>query len=270
MVVETPEAADSTLHLPRILCLHGGGTNARIFRAQCRVLEKALRPTFRLCYAQAPFPSEPGPDVTLVYKDCGPFRAWLRWRPGDPRLDAKSATEQIHGSLEKAMAEDDEKGATGEWVALLGFSQGAKICASLLLMQQARAERVGADDGVGPTFRFAVLLAGRGPLVALDPELGMTPGLVDASWLSVTAGPAQQQSFLAVEHRLRLPTIHVHGLQDPGLDLHRKLLHQYCDERHARLIEWDGNHRLPIKTKDVTPVVDEILSMAAKTGVSTA
>ncbi len=268
MTFEMPEANDSTLHLPRILCLHGGGTNARIFRAQCRALESALRPTFRLCYAEAPFPSQPGPDVTLVYNDFGPFKAWLRWHPTDPEREANNAVEQIHASLDKAMAEDDRKGATGEWVALLGFSQGAKICASLLFLQQTRAERFEGDHGVVPNFRFAVLMAGRGPLVELEPELVRTPGLVDASSLSA-AGPAQQ-SLATVEHRLRLPTIHVHGMQDPGLEHHRKLLSQYCDERHARLIEWDGTHRLPFMKKDVTPIVEEILSMTAETGVSTA
>ncbi|KAH1600297.1 hypothetical protein KXW91_008005 [Aspergillus fumigatus] len=55
----------ATLHLPRLLCLHGGGTNARIFRMQCRVLEKHLGRTFRLVYAQGPFTVvQPGPDVT--------------------------------------------------------------------------------------------------------------------------------------------------------------------------------------------------------------
>ena len=38
----------ATLHLPRLLCTHVGGTNARIFRMQCRVLEKHLGHTFRL------------------------------------------------------------------------------------------------------------------------------------------------------------------------------------------------------------------------------
>lgn len=50
-----------TLHLPRILCLHGGGTNAKIFHAQCRVLRAELKGIFRLCFAEAPFPSKPGP-----------------------------------------------------------------------------------------------------------------------------------------------------------------------------------------------------------------
>jgi Serine hydrolase (FSH1) len=265
MVSEVPEADDATLHLPRILCLHGGGTNAKIFRAQCRVLERALRPTFRLCFAEAPFPSQPGSDVSSVYKDFGPFRAWLRWLPGDPERESRSVVEQIEESLRKAMGEDDRKGATGEWVALLGFSQGAKLCASLLFSHQVRAEKFGRHT-FEPDFRFAVLLAGRGPLVSLAPELSMTPGLVDASCISVLSW-LDEQNFAAMEHRLRLPTIHVHGMKDPGLDLHRKLLYQCCGEGSTKLIEWDGDHRVPIKTKDVTVIVEEILSTAKEAGV---
>lgn len=140
MGIETLGSDDLTLHLPRILCLHGGGTNARIFRAQRRVLERALRPTFRLCFAEAPFPSQAGPDVASVYKDFGPFRAWLSQSPEDPKRDVKQAAEQIGMSLRNAMDEDDRKGATGEWVALLGSSQGAKVYASLLFSQQLRAD----------------------------------------------------------------------------------------------------------------------------------
>lgn len=72
----TAAAEDPTLHRPRILCLHGGGTNAHIFRAQCRSLSYALAPHFRLAYAEAPFLSDPGPDVASVYADCGPFKRW--------------------------------------------------------------------------------------------------------------------------------------------------------------------------------------------------
>lgn len=65
---------------------------------------------------------------------------------------------------------------------------------------------------------------------------------------------------------MRLPTVHVHGLKDPGLDLHRALLDDYCSEE-ATLVEWDGGHRVPIKTKDVLPVVHAILDVAQATGV---
>ena len=229
---------DSTSYLPRILCLHEGGTNARIFRAQCRVLEKALKPFFRLCYAQAPYRSKPGPDVVSVYQNYAPFRAWL-----DPEQDNERITTETEISLRKAMAEDDMKGATGDWVGLLGFSQGAKICASLLLAQQIRKAELGSQkSSIMPKWKFVVLLAGRGPLISATPT--------------------------RTRDLLRFPTIHVHGLSDTGLDLHRKLLHDNFDKRHTRLIEWDGEHRVPIKTKDVAIIVEEMISMARRIGIS--
>ena len=266
MISRNSEADDPTLGLPRLLCLHGGGTNATIFRAQCRVLISALKSKCRLCFAQAPSPSQAGPDVTLVYGDWGPFRAWLRWRPEDPERDAQLAVREIETSLRTAMAEDDEKGATGEWVGLLGFSQGAKICASLLLSQQIRTEKHGAQSIIGPTFRFAVLLAGRGPLVSLGPELITVPGVVDAASFPVTTLPAEDRP-LKTEDLLRIPTIHVHGLKDSGLRLHQELLNRYCDPRCIRLVEWDGEHRVPIRTADVAAVVNEILAVGKETGV---
>lgn len=264
MVGRTNTEDVTNLHLPRILCLHGGGTNARIFRAQCRVLEAQLRTNFRLCYAEAPFPSNAGPDVLSVYKDWGPFKRWLRWLPGHPEIDAQTAIEEIERSLYAAMDEDDLKGATGEWVGLLGFSQGAKMCASLLFRQQMQMATVTRNDSPWPQWRFAVLLAGRAPLVSLDPML-MGTGLH-------LADPSQISTYMPIsfytgpENTLKLPTIHVHGLQDPGLQLHRQLLDICCDPESTRLIEWDGNHRVPIKTKDVTAVVQAIVDLGIETG----
>lgn len=71
MVGKSNKTDIANLHLPHILCLHGGGTNARIFRVQCRVLEAQLKNKFRLCYAEAPFASNAGPDVLSAYKNGG-------------------------------------------------------------------------------------------------------------------------------------------------------------------------------------------------------
>lgn len=196
---------NATLHLPRILCLHGGGTNARIFRAQCRVLKRYLSSTYRLVFAEAPFSSQPGPDVTSVYEDFGPFKRWLRSSEDHPRLEPEVAVKAIEDSLHAAMRDDDRHGATGEWVGLLGFSQGAKMCASLLFRQQVRAERFGIR-GARSSWRFAVLLAGRGPLVSFDRNLIMTPALADASEISTMALPDENLQG-STEHVLYLPTI---------------------------------------------------------------
>lgn len=245
-----------TIHLPRILCLHGGGTNAVIFRMQCRVLEKHLGRSFRLVYAQAPFTStEPGPDVTSVYRNYGPFRVWFCDHNMSKVLTSRDVATAIDASLTLAMAADDAKGATGDWVGLLGFSQGAKAAASILYRQQ----RCGITN-----FRFSILFAGRGPLVWLMPDLPQPHGLVNAS-TPFTHPSSPCLTMGSNEHMLRLPTVHVHGLNDPGLENHRDLLRDYCDPLQATLLEWAGDHRMPIKSRDVETVVQQIHRVARET-----
>ncbi|KAI0165345.1 serine hydrolase FSH [Hypoxylon sp. FL1284] len=256
--------AEATLGLPRILCLHGGGTNAVIFRAQCRVLSRMLAPHFRLVYAEAPWESAAGPDVLSVYAESGPFKRWLRWMPDHPELDDDSTVTKIDAALQDAMDADDAAGATGPFVGLLGFSQGAKMAASLLYRQQARAARLGRA-GAGSDYKFAVVMAGRAPLVNLDPAAARSSLLSRPSQIGL-AGRPDLMEMAAENHVLRLPTIHVHGLADPGLDLHRELLEEYCDPDTARLVEWDGSHRIPIKASDVQPLVNQMLEVARETG----
>ena len=260
--------SQSTLHLPRILCLHGGGTNARIFYQQTRTLRSQLQPYFRLCFADAPFICQSaGPDVTTVYGDLKPFRRWLRWLDAHPAIERKTAVEEVEAAIEAAMAEDDARNATGDWVGILGFSQGAKVAASLLLRQQMRASQGTASRGnlATATFRFGVLMAGSAPLISLEPDGLVIPGLDDASQLSRFSLDSEEDP--RKECLLHLPTIHVHGLRDPGLARHRQLLAQYCEEgERTRLVEWDGDHRIPIKRNDAAAVVKQILDVAAEIG----
>ncbi|GIK04409.1 hypothetical protein Aspvir_008492 [Aspergillus viridinutans] len=253
---------DASLDLPRILCLHGGGINALIFRMQCRVLERRLRSHFRLVYAEAPLPARPGPDVTAAYKDHGPFKAWLRVQPTDPVLNEYQIVDGIKDSISAAQQADDKRGASGEWVGLLGFSQGAHLAASILANQQI------LHNAADPVYRFAILLAGRGPLRWLNPDLPMPPGFIDAA--QCTTGQELVDNMEYKDCRVRIPTVHVHGMADPNLGLHRRLLYEYCDWRCATLVEWDGDHRVPFKAKDVMSVVQEIINVAQRTGVMTA
>ena len=271
MAATPPPSDDPTLHKPRILCLHGGGTNAQIFRAQCRSVSRALAPHFRLVFAEAPYVSNAGPDVLSVYADCGPFKRWLRWLPEHeaPEDDA-TAIREVDAALDAAMLADDARGADGEWVSLLGFSQGAKMVASLLFRQQVLAEQ--GQDQAAPgsenqraRWRFAVVMAGRSPLTSLmDPAVFSSPLLSEPCQVGLTAAPDLME-VARERHILRLPTIHVHGLADPGLRLHRELRDGYCDPATARLIEWDGAHRIPLKTDDVQPLVDAMVEVARET-----
>ncbi|PYH90614.1 hypothetical protein BO71DRAFT_443767 [Aspergillus ellipticus CBS 707.79] len=262
-IMLSEQSTDPSLHLPRLLCFHGGGTNARIFHAQCRVLRAGLQGFFRLCFVEAPFPCQPGLDVTSVYSARGPYRRWLRFKREHPEIDAESAVRAIDLAIQATVQEDNQKGATGEWVGLLGFSQGAKLCASLLFRQQVQESKLGKSST--PTqFRFAVLLAGRGPLVSLSPNLVMTPSLVDASHL----GFQVRVDRTSREHVLRLPTVHVHGMQDEGLPLHQQMLEQHFEKGRTRLVQWNGGHRVPVETKVVVAIVKEIVAVAKETGVT--
>lgn len=253
----------SILGLPRILCLHGGGTNSHIFRMQCRVLENTLHSTFRLVYAEAPFLSDPGPDVTSVYRRHGPFKSWLRTTPGEGVHESGSCAKHIHAAIIRAMGSDSQSGAIGDWVGVLGFSQGAKIAASIILTQQTMQEGAGDSMIMWPRFRFAVLMAGRGPLIRFCPEwendtLHGTPQL---------QGNESQLFLDSDDCIVRIPTLHVHGLLDPGLKLHQALRDRYFTDEESSILEWEGDHRLPIKRKDVDAVVQKIRDLAKLAGV---
>ncbi|KAL8404372.1 hypothetical protein RB594_009283 [Gaeumannomyces avenae] len=262
--------ADPTLALPRILCLHGGGVNGDVFRLQMRAVASRLSGRFRLVFADGPFICPAHPAVAAVYGSHGPFRRWLRWLPEHPAVDAETAAAEVHYQLRTAMEDDDRAGATGEWAALLGFSQGAKIAASLLLAQQALGERGVAPAPGGPEgvrWRFGVVMAGRAPLVCLDEGMGSIRGVQEASGIGAEFKDWAETGAGAGDHILRIPTIHVHGLKDPGLELHRRLLNEYCGKESARLVEWDGDHRIPIKGPDVQAVTAEILRLADELGI---
>ncbi|CAI4220143.1 unnamed protein product [Parascedosporium putredinis] len=238
---------------PRILCLHGGGVNADIFRLQCRNLIARLADTFRLVFVDGPFICPPHPTIVRVYGDHGPFRRWLRWQPDQPEIDAETAASQIRYQLDTAAEEDDLRGATGPWVAVLGFSQGAKVSAGLLYTQQKLAETLGP---------VGALL---GPVVVMDPRVDVVPGVADASAMSTgfKGWPVANEG----DHIFTIPTLHVHGLRDPGLEEHRILPNLYCGEGTTKLIEWDGDHRVPIKMHDVEAVAAEMIALGKRTGV---
>ncbi|KAF3763400.1 alpha/beta-hydrolase [Cryphonectria parasitica EP155] len=254
-----PAPDNATLHLPRILCLHGGGTNPQIFYMQCRAISHHLKSQFRMVYPCAPFASTPGPDVLSVFAEYGPFKRWLM-TPGPNAVEEypKETWAAIERQIGDAMDADDRLGATGEWVAVLGFSQGGRVAASILLRQQEKPESLGRLRRSEKGFRFGVLMAGRGPLLQYDPDR--------ASWLDKDER-FDYESNDSAGRILRIPTIHVHGMQDPGLGYHQILLEEWCDPKATTLIEWEGDHRLPIKTTDVRPVVDRIRAAASRTGV---
>lgn len=167
-------------------------------------------------------------------------------------------------AIEQGMKADE---GDGEYVGVLGFSQGAKVACSLLLKQQLdeAAGTVAADKEVLGKFRFGIILAGRAPLLALSEEMEEMKFLQSAGGLPDEAD--MDAIFDAPECKLRLPTVHVHGLKDEGLSLHRRCVEDYCAAGTTTVVEWDGPHRIPLKKVDVDRVVDAITTIADEYGV---
>jgi hypothetical protein len=253
--------ADPDLPRPRILCLHGGGTNSRIFRIACRVLEAQLAKQARLVYADAPYFGPPGPLVAGPFLEWGPFRTWLPpalgigpengKRQGVVSIDEDpseviSVVEKIEQSLKTAMEDDDRSGGTGLWAGLLGFSQGAKIAASLLLREQLDRSMAASL----PTFEFGILIAGPAPMVSL------IPSSIDTTALQSSSTPL-----------LRVPTTHIHASHDSLFSCSNDYLYQSCSPDSRSLFVWDGDHQVPTRSEDVAAVVEMVTELLSKTSL---
>ncbi|CAI7588175.1 unnamed protein product [Penicillium bialowiezense] len=263
-----------TAQLPRILCLHGVGSNADILLLQIRALREKLRSSFRFVFANGPFFSEAGPGVLPTYADADPYRRWLRWTDSHRALKPKFHVEAIRRCLEDAMAQDDETGGSGPWIGLLGFSQGARLSASILFESQRRqaAQEKGEilkgyeGDSVSALWsqdwQFAVLFAAPAPLVALSPEIGDLP-LQNPTELGISLEDLEKISptgVLSIER----PTLHVIGIHDEWAASQKKLYDTYCSAKKKSLLQWDGDHRIPIQASDIDKICARILEMAGK------
>ncbi|MCJ1271753.1 hypothetical protein MMC22_011658 [Lobaria immixta] len=245
-------------HKPRILCLHGGGVSAEIFRLQFRYFLTRLEPHFRLVFVDGPFSSEMHEDLRPFYSEMGPCHRWSRWLPHHPPLDNESAIAEIEDSLTNAMDADQ---GTGKWVGLIGFSQGAKLAFSVLLENQLRhQENPWAPGFAGVKWEFGVIMAGRAPPYSLSHRTARSKNYVRPGELA----QEHEYDYAACEFsdKLRIPTLHVHGMRDPGLKLHQHLLRYFCDPANTRTIEWDGGHRIPFRPADVELVTDGIFKIA--------
>jgi predicted esterase len=247
----------TTLPLPRILCLHGGGTNATIFHNQLRsfLSHPSLAPRYRFVFVDAPFYCAEGVGVYPVYADWGPYRRWFRWTNDHEPVETSVAHHELEYVLRRAMEGDE---GTGEWVGVLGFSQGAKLACSMLYQQQL------SGKGSPWNFRFGIIMAGRCPFAAMSMEGEELP------WLQSAGGLPSQADLDSISERpdmrLMVPTVHVHGLKDEGLELHRRCVEEYCAPGTTVVVEWDGPHRVPIKKADVQSVVDAIVGVGDEYG----
>ncbi|KAK2059494.1 oxidoreductase [Colletotrichum caudatum] len=186
---------------PKILCLHGGGASAMIFQIQLIRLSRVLEPQFEFVFLDGPIEGEPGPGVLPVFEGCGPYRRWVM---DDPSLAAEEAQLQKETAMELLKVYVQQ---TGPYVGLMGFSQGARAAASLLLEQQRQP--------FVPYSLFGVFLCGTYP------------------------------PFVPDDDKIEAPTVHAVGLFDPWKPASEELI-ELCSEQSTRqVVRFPGGHHLP-------------------------
>ncbi|KAI1333057.1 serine hydrolase FSH [Xylariaceae sp. FL0255] len=127
---------------PKILCLHGSGTNAAIFHIQSIRLGRLLQSRFELVFVDGFYECPPGPEVLPFFEGMEPYMKWIH------DIDGKDS--RPWDDLDRLVEIYNTK---GPFVGILGFSQGAKASTHLLHWLEQR----------GNQLDFAVLFGGTVP-----------------------------------------------------------------------------------------------------------
>lgn len=207
----------------RILCLHGGGTSAAIFFAQTRRIRSALQSHFTFLFVDGPIEAGPGPGVLPYFEDSGPFYYWFSGAVVASDAARNAEVDAASRSIEVALAARGE--ATRDIVGVMGFSQGT-ITASLLL------QRAQSGDASWAGLRFGILLCGGG-----------------------------QEELLGVNGELEVPSVHLHGLNDPWLANSRSLAKCYHPDA-AVVMEFDGGHHIPTEAREIEQLAALVIEVS--------
>ncbi|KAM5344959.1 hypothetical protein ACJ41O_010821 [Fusarium nematophilum] len=185
-------------------------------RVQFAKLERALSNRFQLVYLEGPLDSAPGPGVLPFFENCGPYSCWVSDDKTLPPDSKREEEDDAIAYIKSFMIQH------GPFAGILGFSQGARATASILLEQQRQPFAHNALFGVFFCGTFP-------PFVPETPEI-------------------------------KIPTVHVLGLSDPYLEEGEVLLSHCTQQSVRRVIKFNGGHHMP-SSPDVTRQIADVISM---------
>ncbi|KAK6221251.1 oxidoreductase [Colletotrichum tabaci] len=210
---------------PKILCLHGGGSSGMIFQIQLVRLSRVLEPRFEFVFLEGPIECDAGPGVLPVFEGCGPYR---RWVSDDPSTPADEFARQKETAMELLKVYVQQ---TGPYVGVLGFSQGARAAASVLLEQQRRP--------FVPYDMFGVFLCGTYPLF-VEEEGGD-------------------------DDKIRAPTFHLVGLFDPWKPASEALIESCAEGSTRKVVRYPGGHHLPNAPETIQNIATMVIDLWKET-----
>ncbi|KAJ5887510.1 hypothetical protein N7495_007551 [Penicillium taxi] len=209
----------------KFLCLHGASTNDQIFEIQTGGLRQQLEKAgHTFTFINGKLDAKVEEELEGVVD--GPF---FDHYPRDPILPGSQLTEAFDHT-NHLIAEQ------GPFDAVLGFSQGAALAASLI------AHHNELHPGAAPLFRVAVFLCGANPWA--------TSGL-------------ERMSRVNGAYPITIPTAHVVGALDHVYPQSMQL-YALCEPAKAAFYDHGSKHMVPFDMKNTDEIVRVIEETIAK------
>ncbi|RKF74545.1 Esterase citA [Golovinomyces cichoracearum] len=271
---------------PRVAMFHGGGSTSKIFQMQCESIEQRLASRFELVYFDAPFQSGPGKGILpfFSFEEWGPYLSWFTNREdGEEYPDGTAGNYDDEEGIERIIRLMRESEPGGKWVGCLGFSQGTRVVAGLLLWQQLRKKK-GVEVGENIDLQFGVLCMGAySPMTSTIPEcksFSSNSNFPCIFLFSLSANKLQYHidmvllsallewdekdpspSLARKDELIKIPTLHLHGLKDAFLSQARSQMNDHFDPNTITCVEIDYHHAMPWHKSDVSLLVENIERM---------
>ena len=219
-----------------LLCLHGAGSSANIFRIQLAKFRLALKHEFDFVFANGPHLSSAGPGILPLFAGAGPYYSWFREE--EATMDDRMA--KINAAVRATVEEWEwvKTNPQSRIVGVIAFSEGA-LAATLLLWQQQMGQVTWL-----PTLHFATL---------------MCCYFRDEATVHMRADAETHGSGRPL---INVPTLHMHGRQDFCLSRARKLVTIHYSPDFAEVMEFEGGHHCPTRREDFEEATKHILRLA--------
>ena len=188
-----------------------------------------------------------------VFEECGPYHSWI-YQP-NPLLGQKRVRQVLRETI---------KNDGGNFVGLLGFSQGGRQTAGLL------ADLQNGEQTQLPKWKFGVCLCASYPPYSLEYARQQAAG---KQWKGESDGHGEVREPEAHEI-IHVASVHLRGKDDPHLEKGRRLA-KFFDRELAIELEFNISHHLPGAAGDTTSekgdtdkIRDAILSVYQKAEAS--
>ncbi|CZT23717.1 uncharacterized protein RCC_09431 [Ramularia collo-cygni] len=208
----------------RVLCLHGIGTNSEVFEAQTAALRYRLGANFEYEFLDGSFPWPALPGISEVF---GNDQMYFSYHDGS----GESAYQAVRDLAAYATE-------NGPFDAVLAFSLGAALAATLLIEDASRA-----------LFRCAIFICATLPYDVEELQAGR---------LQLLSGEISRNS-------IRIPTVHAWGTNDTEYMHESAQLVQMSVEGKRVEVKHDAAHGVPTQGESLDHLAEAIISTVCGT-----